>query len=170
MPHHENKKPKANDDMEFPQPKFAQKLKPELSSQPSLQAILEQADAWPCIRFTLPPADALSGVVLRHAVRTIETLFSKHAPMIFKVGFTHNPVWRWENKLYGYSWSRDKWSNMEVLYVSGEPFAPAMLEAALIEKYQSVSSVFACFILGFGVFASARHEPQRATVKAAVFS
>ncbi|CAK9117801.1 unnamed protein product [Durusdinium trenchii] len=46
-------------------------------------------------------------------------------------------VKEWENPVYGYSFARDKWSNMYVVYIADEAYSPAMLEAALIEKYQS---------------------------------
>ena len=90
-----------------------------------------------CIGFSLPPLGALAGRVLRHAVSEIEKLFAKHEPLIWKVGYTHNALWRWSNKLYGYAKAVDKWERLEVLYIASEPFSPAMLEAALIEKFQS---------------------------------
>lgn len=103
-----------------------------------------------CIGFRLPPLKATAGVVLQHAVRVVETLFQKHDPMIFKFGYTHNPIFRWENPVYGYSFARDKWSNMYVVYIADEAYSPAMLEAALIEKYQSILSVklglFSCLV------------------------
>ncbi|CAE7293243.1 unnamed protein product [Symbiodinium necroappetens] len=67
----------------------------------------------------------------------MEKLFRKHEPLIWKVGFTHNPSWRWGNELYGYAHARDKWAGMVVLYCSTEQLGPAMLEAALIEKFKS---------------------------------
>ena len=90
-----------------------------------------------CIGFSLPPLGALAGRVLRHAVSEIEKLFAKHEPLIWKVGYTHNAFWRWSNKLYGYAKAVDKWERLQVLYIACEPFSPAMLEAALIEKFQS---------------------------------
>ena len=65
-------------------------------------------------------------------------LFSKHDPMIFKIGYSHNVTWRWSNTLYGYQFDRaDKWTKMVILYESTEPFGPAMLEASLIDLYKS---------------------------------
>lgn len=48
---------------------------------------------------------------------------------------SHNPVWRWSNSIYGYCNSKDKWAEMIIMYYSREPYSAAMLEAALIEKY-----------------------------------
>ena len=55
--------------------------------------------------------------------------------MIYKFGFTHDPVWRWSNNLYGYKHARDSWSQMVLLFVSKEAGAAGMMEAALIEKH-----------------------------------
>ena len=90
------------------------------------------------IKYDLPAPGSVAGKVLLHAIRVMENLFRKHEPLIWKVGFTHNPSWRWGNELYGYTRARDKWAGMIVLYRSNEQFGPAMLEAALIEKFKSI--------------------------------
>ena len=100
---------------------------------------LAESKTLQCISFELPRIDVPAGKVLRHSVLTIERLFKMHSPMIFKVGFTHSPSWRWSNSVYGYSSSKDMWSDMLVIYMSQEPYSPAMLEAALIEKFGSDS-------------------------------
>ena len=43
---------------------------------------------------------------------------------------------RWEHGVYGYRWEKDRWEHMLVLYLSAEAAGPAMLEAALIDKYR----------------------------------
>lgn len=103
---------------------------------PSFGEVLDECNALGCISFQLPPQKALAGAALDHAGSTINKLFSKHSPMIWKIGFTHNPVWRWSNKLYGYKCSKDRWSDMVIVYLAQEPFGPAMLEAALIDKFK----------------------------------
>lgn len=66
------------------------------------------------------------------------SLFRREEPLIFKVGFTHNPIWRWENEIYGYAFDKmNRWTNMLIIHYCREPYTPAMLEAALIEKYKS---------------------------------
>ena len=122
---------------------------PKWKSQPSLGSISLHLDGCQnlteiykkctqlgCIRFALPAYGALSGRVLRRAIRQVEELFKQRKPMIWKIGYRHNPFWRWANDMYGYARDRDKWSHMVVLYVSREPFSLSMLEAALIEKFQ----------------------------------
>lgn len=113
-----------------------------LMSMPGLKEMLQEADAIGCIDFKLPPQKSISGptsgVVLRYAIGTLEGLFRKHDPMIFKIGFTHNCVFRWSNPVFGYAAGADKFSNMCVLHMCEEPFTPSMLEAALIEKFASI--------------------------------
>lgn len=108
-----------------------------LQSKPSLRAIALEAHSMAFIDFDLPRPNMTAGRVLQHCMRVMERTFQKLDPLIFKVGFTHNPAWRWSNKLYGYGHAVEKWSNMVVLYVTDEPHGPAMLEAALIEKFRS---------------------------------
>ena len=117
----------------------------ETDFQTRLADLTSEANALDSIAFKLPKANALAGRVVKHAVNIMEGLFSKHEPMIWKIGFTHNPSWRWTNALYGYRHAVDKWTNMIALYASPEPYSPAMLEATLIEKYGS------CTCAAFGL-------------------
>ena len=112
----------------------------ETDFQARLQHLQSKAFDVP-ISFCLPKANAVAGAVLEHAIKVIERTFSKQDPCIFKLGFTHNPVFRWCNGTYGYAHSVEKWSEMTVFYASPEPFSAAMLESALIEKYRSISAV-----------------------------
>ena len=96
------------------------------------------------IAFCHPEKNLAAGCVLQHCLRTIDSIFHKHEPLIFKVGFTHDPLWRWGNTLYGYQHCKDRWSGMLVLFVSNEPYSPAMLEAALIERYSSIWAISTC--------------------------
>lgn len=89
-----------------------------------------------CIHFDVPKIGITAGSVLKHSLQVRDSLFGKHEPCIWKIGFTHDPFWRWTNSIYGYQRSVDRWSNMHVLYISDESSGPAMLEAALIEKYK----------------------------------
>ncbi|CAE7221252.1 unnamed protein product, partial [Symbiodinium sp. CCMP2456] len=90
-----------------------------------------------CISFNLPPMGSTAGKVLKHATTEVERLFKAQEPLIFKLGYTHNPAFRWSNAIYGYKNDRARWSNMMVLFVSPEPCGPAMLEACLIDKFVS---------------------------------
>lgn len=90
--------------------------------------------------FKLCAPDSSAGVVLRHAIRTLENLLRQEYPLIFKIGFSHNPIWRWQNQMYGYSYAKEKWSHMWILHYTHEPYTCAMLEAALIEKFGSASA------------------------------
>lgn len=119
--------------------KISKSLTPDMFSDAGLKLMLHEAESIGCIDFRLPSnKNATAGGVLRHCSTVAEDLFDKWTPLIFKFGYTHNPVWRWSNKMYGYSRCTDRWSNMVVMYITTEPRGPAMLEAALIEKYQSI--------------------------------
>ena len=114
----------------------------ELEFQARLQDLKSKASSVGAIAFSLPKADCTAGVVLQHSVNVIERIFSKYDPVIFKVGFTHDPAWRWTSHLYGYCFAGEKWSDMIVFHASREACGPAMLEAALIEKYKSAPVAF----------------------------
>lgn len=89
------------------------------------------------VTFQLPPLDALSGRVIRHCSTVLEKLFETEAPLTWKIGVTHCPHWRWTNQLYGYKHGREKFKHMLIMYMAPEPFSVGMLEAAMIDKYQS---------------------------------
>ncbi|CAE7233335.1 unnamed protein product [Symbiodinium sp. CCMP2592] len=108
-----------------------------LEMSPALCRMYNECNEMGFIIFNVPSRNALAGRVVQHAVKEIDIILAVQKPLIFKVGFTHNPVWRWSNRLYGYSKAKEKWSHMMILYISEEHFGPAMLEAALIEKYSS---------------------------------
>lgn len=128
------------DQLVYPKgPKWSQCLPSDLVARPSLQAIVAEAASMGCISFRLPSLNALAGGVLRHATKTLDLLLATQSPMIFKLGYTHSPTWRWSNGLYGYQHSRENWSAMLVMYISDEPGSVGMLEAALIDKYHGTS-------------------------------
>ncbi len=102
----------------------------------ALHALSAECATLGCIKLDLCDLKASAGVVLRHSIRVLETLFKREEPLIFKIGFSHNPIWRWTNDIYGYRYAREQWSNMIILHFAYEPYTPAMLEAALIEKFQ----------------------------------
>ena len=107
----------------------------------TVKASTENFDGLDFLQYMLPPPGATAGKVLHHVKSAMVSLFSKYDPMIFKIGYSHNPMWRWANNLYGYKFDKaNKWTNMVVLYESTEPFGPAMLEASLIDIYKSILS------------------------------
>lgn len=120
-------------------PSWMASLPPSLLSNQGLQAIAFEAASMGCIHFRIPKDPNWSaGRVLQHCISVIQSLFSKHEPLTFKFGYSHNPCWRWENDLYGYRHAKEKWSDMVVLWVSDEASGPAMLEASLIEMFKSI--------------------------------
>lgn len=119
-------------------PKWSECLSKESLEHAGLKGRILAALAIGCIDFRLPRINATAGKILQHSIQTISGLFERNDPMIFKIGFSHDPLWRWSNPLYGYSSAREKWSNMVVLLIADESFTPAMLEAALVEKFSGL--------------------------------
>lgn len=91
------------------------------------------------IEWRLPRFDAVAGRVLQHCFSVVDQLLETRSPMAFKIGYTHNPLWRWGNRIYGYCHEKTKWSTMILMYATDQPYGPSMLEAALIDKYKSTS-------------------------------
>lgn len=128
-------------------PMWEQRLEAHLDATPELKTMYQQWGTH-CpgkVHFKLPRLGALSGSILRHSSEVMERICHAEYPLIFKIGFTHNPFWRWSNNKYGYAFAPEKWSNMIVLYVSSECHSVSMLEAALIDKYKSISTVPSLF-------------------------
>ncbi|CAJ1330128.1 unnamed protein product [Effrenium voratum] len=127
--------------------------------------VLNACDCLDFINYKLPKVDASAGSVLQHSKQVVDMLLRKHSPMTFIVGFTHDPVWRWTNDIYGYALAREKWTNMVVLFETKEPFSPAMLEAALIDLYKSTPG---CKNIRTG--GDTAKPPAHVTLREAMFS
>ena len=119
-------------------PGWFEKLPQELQRNARLLEIAREAATMPCIAFDLPAPKLSAGRILEHCVKTIDRIYNTWYPIIFKIGWTHNPCFRWGNSLYGYVTEREKWAQMCVLHISHEPFSTAMLEAALIQHFKSI--------------------------------
>ena len=106
----------------------------------SLQ-VLRSVDGHPSIFWRLPCKIGTAGSALNHAITVVNSTLEARAPMSFKLGYTHNPSWRWDNKLYGYRHDvAYKFQAMLVLAISEEPHSAAMMEAALISYFKSSSA------------------------------
>ena len=84
----------------------------------------------------IPQKSLITGCVLRHALAVTDGYLARHRPMVFKFGFSHSPLWRWRNPIYGYCHDEVSWTEMIILHMSHEAYGPAMLEACLINRYQ----------------------------------
>ena len=75
----------------------------------------------------------LSGVCLQLAKASIRDLMdSCSPPLVFKIGITCNPVQRWQ------SYEQEGYTKFHLLYCSDESGSVKMLEAALIDMFQTV--------------------------------
>lgn len=102
-------------------------------AQDCFQKILED----PQLEFQLPKKHSVTGVILKHAIETIEKKLSKYGPMVYKIGFTSDPQSRFRNPKWGYAHDPyQKWECMVLLHASYESIGPSFLESCLIEKYK----------------------------------
>ena len=79
---------------------------------------------------------ALAGQIIRHATQVLESTLEKHAPMVYKIGFSCDPYNRFYNRSFGYILDRQRWERMIIVHVSAETMGPAFLEAALIQRFK----------------------------------
>ena len=103
---------------------------------PRTADVFAKIDSDSRLSYNLASKGALPGAVLKHCFEVVDQVVSKNSPLIYKVGYTHCPWTRFFNNKFGYHLDRDKWTNMKVLYVSGEPISPGFVEAALIQRHK----------------------------------
>ncbi len=100
------------------------------------------------LSLVLPKPGATAGKVLDHCIQTFEQLVSKHKPLTFKFGITHDAAVRWRNSKFGYIHAKgDVFDHMVVIYAASNPHGPAFLEAALIDRFSSYLSCFSCIMV-----------------------
>lgn len=104
---------------------------------PRTVEVFEVIDQEPDLSHHLPRAGSSAGRVLQHAVNVFEGLLARHKPMTFKFGITNDPYKRWHSKTYGYKNGRDKFEAMIIIYAANNPYGPAFLEAALVDRFGS---------------------------------
>lgn len=108
----------------------------EMDFEARLRGLQHEASHVGAISFRLPKLGASAGLALDHATKVLESIFAKHEPLIFKIGFTHCPTWRWCNQIYGYQHAMDRWAEMCVFFADDNPHGPSMMEAAMIQRFQ----------------------------------
>ena len=107
-----------------------------IASLPRAAPVLGAIEQNEKIHLRLPRRIGTPGHVLRHAIEVFEDLHSRRKPMSFKFGFTHDPVFRWSNDIYGCANCVQKYERMDILFVSKEATGPGFLEAALVNLYK----------------------------------
>lgn len=123
-----------------PRPKVQKLHRSSACDIPWYQHLVQPCKLLP-IQFNTPKPGITAGYVLKHAHQVLDSIFARQTPCIYKIGWTHNPEWRWCNTIYGYKHAQDKWTNMVVFFVSDEPYSPAMLEASLIHRHFGTSTL-----------------------------
>ena len=98
------------------------------------------------LSFRLAPISSTSGQVLQHCRRIIESFCERLKPCTFKVGFTHDPGFRFYNHTFGYVRDRDGWQGMMVIFCSHDPVVTSYVEAAMIQVFLGNSSPIVNYI------------------------
>ena len=110
---------------------------PDLANLPRSMDVFRKIERDVNLSLQLPRAGSTPGRVLQHSVSLFEALLSKHQPMTFKFGITHDAAVRWHNTKFGYKYSKDPFSHMIIIYAAANPHGPAFLEAMLIDRFGS---------------------------------
>ena len=99
--------------------------------------VFERMDQEAHMSYKLPKPGATAGRILAHATSEFGVLYEKQSPMTFKFGITHNPIFRWYHRPYGYKYGVEKFEHMLIVYAASNPIAPAFLEASMIQQFGS---------------------------------
>lgn len=109
----------------------------ELRDLERSSGVFSSIDADPLLSYKLPKPGATAGQVLEFACKSFEKILAANKPMTFKFGITHDAVFRWYNRKFGYEFSKEPFDNMHILYAAANPYGPAFLEASLISRFGS---------------------------------
>ena len=117
-------------------PHWMEKLDASVLALPRTQNLFASIEKDPCLSYSLPPVGSSAGQIIQHCQRVIKKKIELIKPATFKIGFSHNPAWRFTNAMYGYKTGKDRFEAMCVLWASCEPLPAAFLEASLIQLFQ----------------------------------
>lgn len=109
----------------------------ELRDLPRSADVFSKIAMDPIMTYRLPKPGCTAGRVLEHAINTFNRLHQRYRPMTFKFGITHDPHFRWHNSCFGYKNSKERFDRMHTFYAAANPYGPAFLEAALIDRFSS---------------------------------
>lgn len=118
-----------------PDAAWAKFLTDDILRLPRTTRCFQAIQSDPLLSYNLPKKGALAGQVLKHVFGVLDHHLERHRPSIYKIGYTHNPQWRFHNSQYGYIKNVERWEGMTVVYASENNIAPAYVEAAAIQKH-----------------------------------
>ena len=118
-----------------PSTAWTQQLDNKIVALPRTMACLQKIEVDPILHLCLPKKGAIAGQILKHVYHSLDMHLQREAPSIYKVGFTHDPSWRFHNAIYGYCKAAERWEGMVILFISHEPYGPAFVEAATIQRH-----------------------------------
>ena len=117
-------------------PQWMSKLDPSVLALPRTENLFRFIEKDPYLSYSLPPVGSSAGQIIQHCKRVIDKKIELIKPATFKIGFSHNPAWRFNNTKYGYKTGKDRFEAMCVLWASYDPLPAAFLEASLIQLFQ----------------------------------
>ena len=138
------------------EPHWSTYLDPSVLSLPRTRPIFEKLEGDSRLSYSLPRLRSSAGQILQHGIRVIQKALDQKRPCTFKIGFSHNPIYRYYNEQFGYFSGKDRFEGLCVLYISHEPTGPAFLEAALIHHFNGdfpAQSLFVDIFLLYMMFA-----------------
>lgn len=101
------------------------------------------------LEYDLPRGHRLAGQILCHVFAAVDKILERQKPCIFKAGYTHCPIYRFYNDVFGYIHERDRWEKMTVVYVSHEVISTSFVEAAIIQRHKGSLYQFIFYIVSF---------------------
>ena len=117
------------------EPHWSTYLDTSVLSLPRTRTIFDKLEGDLRLSYSLPRLRSSAGQILQHGIRVIQKALDQKRPCTFKIGFSHNPIYRYYNEQFGYFFGKDRFEGLCVLYISHEPTGPAFLEAALIHHF-----------------------------------
>ena len=117
------------------EPHWSTYLDTSVLSLPRTRTIFDKLEGDLRLSYSLPRLRSSAGQILQHGIRVIQKALDQKRPCTFKIGFSHNPIYRYYNEQFGYFSGKDRFEGLCVLYISHEPSGPAFLEAALIHHF-----------------------------------
>lgn len=119
--------------------RYTSKLNDNILLLPRTNSLFQKMDDHPLITYDLCQKGALPGRVLKHVFGAIDKYRKAARPCIFKVGLTHDPVFRFTNDKFGYIHAKPPWDGMKVVFCSYESISTSYVEAAAIQRFMGHS-------------------------------
>ena len=90
------------------------------------------------VEYRMSPGRRKAGFVLKRCTDVVDSILALHPGLVvFKLGITTSPDFRWSNRRFGYKHDADRYQALVVLCKTDGPEALGFVEAALIMRYRA---------------------------------